>query len=118
MYLLVKMSCVYLNVLKVCTVCLSVHVLLICIAPYEHNKEVHVSAGQNELCIPECAQSVHSVSECTQYAQVCTGVLNRFQCAQSTLLSTPDTEIRSKYAQYAQSVHKKLQKCTQSKHIL
>ena len=52
----------------------------------------------------------------TQCVQVCNSVHTRFRCAQSTLLSTPDAEIRSKYAQYATSVHTRLKKCALGVH--
>ena len=52
----------------------------------------------------------------TQCVQVCSSVHTRFRCAQSTLLSTPDAEIRSKYARYATSVHTRLKKCALGVH--
>ena len=62
----------------------------------------------------ECAQSVHIVFA---VSSVCTGV---HECAQANFgvhkysLSTPNKEIRSKCAQFAQKVHKKCTKSTRS----
>ena len=53
---------------------------------------------------------------CTQYVQVCTRVHRQIVVCAQYSLSTRIEEIRSKCAQYAQSAHKKCQKCALGTH--